>query len=100
MSARARTAHSARDERRIDVLQELATSELGRGAAVSVDRTREGHRVVVFDAKGDEQITIVDDDKSRALALAIDRCRAWDGNRYARLHPIVNPVIITSRSST
>ena len=68
-----RGSHSARDERRIDRLQGLATERVGRGAAVSVDRSSAGHKVVVFDARGDERVVVVGEDKARTLEAAIGR---------------------------
>lgn len=77
---RVRAQHSARDERRIDRLQELATERVGRGAAVAVNRAAGGYRVVVFCARGEERIVVVEVEKRRALDSAVERVAAWRGD--------------------
>ena len=66
-SRRARSPHSARDERRIDALQALVTEQIGRGAAVSVERVKGAYVVTVFDARGDERLKRDGADKSALL---------------------------------
>ena len=76
----ARGAHSVRDERRIDRLQELVTERVGRGAAVAVNRAAGGYRVVVFCARGEERIVVVEAEKRRALDGAVARVVALPGD--------------------
>ena len=64
---RIRSAHSAADEKRIDTLQALVTERVERGAAVGVHRCAAGYRVIVFNARGDEALTIERESKSGAL---------------------------------
>lgn len=65
--------HSERDERCIDKLQAAATEHVGRGAAILVDR--EERRVIVFDARGDEQLVVAGRTKEATIARAIAKLR-------------------------
>ena len=71
---RRRGAHSARDERRIDELQALATEHVGRGAAVAVHPVKPiGYHVVIFTAKGDVHLLVQQPTKALALDAAIGK---------------------------
>ena len=72
-----RGSHSARDERRIDQLQELVTEKVGRGAAFALHQVKvighHVHHVVVFTAKGDVHLLVEERDKTQALEAAITK---------------------------
>lgn len=74
-TTRRRTTHAARDERRIDQLQALATEVVGRGAAVGIHPALVGHRVIVFSPKGEEVFAVESANKTTALDRALRRCR-------------------------
>lgn len=74
---RHRTEHSAADERRIDLLQEIATDRLGKGAAVGVLSRKGEATVLVYDRAGDEKIEVTAESKSQALDEAIRRCKVY-----------------------